>query len=125
VSRSDITVQRNVRTITVSRGGAAPVSVYRQATRTVQIEQSSRGLTGNTGPQGPQGWAPVFGVVANGLARVLQLMDWTGGEGTKPAILSGGLPQYVSATGFTTTIGSAADLGPVDPNALAYVIALG
>jgi hypothetical protein len=241
VSTSEITVQRHLRTVTVSRGGAAPVSVYRQSVRTVQLAQA-RGPAGADGAAGIgsnilygagvpaagdgrdgdtyvdtvlgnyyrknagawslqvnltgyPGWSPVFAVVADGNRAVFQLVDWvtgtgtvnkppilsggnpqylatTGlttniasafdlrgyagwspvfalftdtsvnpsrsvlkladwvsGTGTKPAILSGGNPQYVATTGFTTTLASAVDIrgatGPTDPNALAYVIALG
>jgi hypothetical protein len=61
------------------------------------------------GAQGYAGWAPVFGIVSDGLRRVLQLTDWTGGAGTKPAIGT----QYVGAAGMTNTISFAVDIrGP-------------
>jgi hypothetical protein len=85
------------------------------------------------GDKGDTGWAPTFAVFTDtsvSPARsVLQLTAYVGGTGTAPSILSGGLTQYVGAAGFTTTLASAVDIrgatGPTDPNALAYVIALG
>ncbi|WP_210482787.1 hypothetical protein [Microvirga antarctica] len=72
------------------------------------------GPTGPTGPAGPAGgpagWSPVFAIATDGTRRLLRLADWTGGEGTKPAILSGGSPLYVDAAGFTTVISSAVDI---------------
>ncbi|WP_177225967.1 hypothetical protein, partial [Arsenicibacter rosenii] len=81
--------------------------------------QSSTGLTttiGNAtdfrGPQGYAGWSPVHGSVPNGQNIVLQLLDWTGGTGTKPAITSGGNPLHVSSTGYTTNISLATNFNP-------------
>lgn len=57
------------------------------------------------GPPGAGGWSPVFATVVDGTRRVQQIVDWVGGEGTKPAT---GL--YVGTTGLTATIGSATDI---------------
>ena len=54
---------------------------------------------------GDKGWSPVFAVVTDSARRVLQVADWQGGEGTKPAI---GL--YVGATGLTAVLASAVDI---------------
>lgn len=62
---------------------------------------------------GDPGWSPVFAVVSDGTRRVLQVVDWTGGEGTKPSV---GL--YVGATGLTADIAQAVDIrGPIGPGA--------
>lgn len=58
-----------------------------------------------SGPQGDGGWSPVFATVTDGARRVQQIVDWVGGEGTKPAT---GL--YVGPTGLTATIGDATDI---------------
>ena len=68
------------------------------------------GTGDNTGDggKGDNGWSPVLAVISDGTRRVLQVSDWTGGEGTKPATGS-----YIGATGFVTAIASAIDIrGP-------------
>lgn len=66
------------------------------------------GGKGDIGDKGDKGWSPVFAIIVDGARRVLQVTDWGGGEGTKPA--TGG---YVGATGLTPTIGDAIDIrGP-------------
>lgn len=57
------------------------------------------------GSDGDDGWSPVFAAVADGERRVLQLVDWTGGAGTKPAT---GL--YVGATGMVALVADATDI---------------
>lgn len=54
---------------------------------------------------GTNGWSPVFSVIAGvgSGEKVLQLIDWVGGTGTKPGFIN----QYVSAAGFTTVLASA------------------
>lgn len=52
-----------------------------------------------------QGWSPVYSIVADGARRVLQIINWTGGAGTKPA--SG---SYVGAAGLVTNIADAIDI---------------
>ncbi|MBS7698610.1 hypothetical protein [Chelatococcus sp. YT9] len=74
-------------------------------------DKGDKGDQGNQGIQGTagnKGWSPVFAGVSDGARRVLQVYDWTGGEGTKPATGS-----YVGASGLTNTIGDAVDIrGP-------------
>ena len=48
---------------------------------------------------GNDGWTPVLAVVADGARYVQQVVDWTGGEGTKPAV-----DKYVGAAGLVTLI---------------------
>lgn len=63
------------------------------------------GPPGDEGPAGNDGWSPILAVVADGERRVQQVVDWTGGEGTKPAV---GL--YVGATGLVPLIASGVDI---------------
>lgn len=59
---------------------------------------------------GPKGWSPKYAVINDGTRRVFQLVGYVGGEGTEPTDNVG---QYVSSSGYTATIGSAADIrGP-------------
>jgi len=60
---------------------------------------------GDKGAAGDQGWSPVYAVVSDGERRVLQVSDWTGGAGTKPATGS-----YLGPTGFVASIGAAVDI---------------
>lgn len=65
------------------------------------------------GPAGDDGWTPVLATVADGDRRVQQVIDWTGGAGTKPAV-----GAYVGLSGLTPSIGSATDIrGPVGSGA--------
>lgn len=58
---------------------------------------------------GPAGWSPVFAIVSDGIRRVLQLVDWVGGEDTKPTTTG-----YVGAAGIVADIASAIDIrGPI------------
>jgi len=76
-----------------------------------------RGATGADstvpGPQGDKGWSPVYAIVADGVRRVKQLVDYVGGTGTKPAVPAN---TYVGPTGYTTDISQATDeRGPAGP----------
>lgn len=62
-------------------------------------------FVGADGTDGDNGWTPVVAVVSDGARRVLQVSDWAGGEGTKPATGS-----YVGATGFVANIADAIDI---------------
>ena len=63
------------------------------------------GGTGDPGDDGNDGWSPVFAIASDGARRVLQVDDWVGGEGSKPAT-----GDYVGASGLTSTIGDAVDI---------------
>ena len=67
--------------------------------------QGIQGVAGATGSQGQKGWSPILAVVSDGTRRVLQVSDWTGGVGTKPA--SG---SYIGATGLVVAVGDAIDI---------------
>jgi len=58
-----------------------------------------------TGAKGDKGWSPILAVISDGERRVLQVVDWTGGEGTKPAT---GL--YVGVSGLVSNIASGIDI---------------
>jgi hypothetical protein len=55
--------------------------------------------------RGPQGWAPVVSVVTDDARRVLQITDWTGGEGSKPTVTG-----FIGATGIVATAALAVDI---------------
>ena len=62
------------------------------------------------------GWTPVIAVVEDGNRRVLQVADWDGGTGDKPAT---GL--YVSAAGLVSDIAEAVEIGNVTNNINNYI----
>ncbi len=62
---------------------------------------------------GVNGWTPVLAVVEDGVRRVLQLNDWTGGTGANP----GNVGYYVGPNGLTAPIGNATDLRGVQGEA--------
>ena len=67
-------------------------------------ESDWRGFSG-------MGWTPVLAAVPNGMRRVLQVADWTGGDGDKPAA-----GQYLGSSGFVTAVADAVDFrGPAGP----------
>ena len=68
-----------------------------------------RGPVGGTGIDGTGGWSPEIAIESDSARRVLKVVDWTGGSGTKPDI-----DQYLTASGFGTDIANAIDIrGPV------------
>lgn len=60
---------------------------------------------GDVGATGDKGWSPILAVVSDGVRRVMQVYDWTGGQGTKPATGS-----YIGASGLVAAIGDAVDI---------------
>jgi hypothetical protein len=65
----------------------------------------SAGVPFGKGDQGDDGWAPLLAVATDGTRRVLQVVDWTGGEGTKPTTLG-----YIGATGIVSLIANGVDI---------------
>ena len=60
------------------------------------------------GAYGPQGWSPVLSLQADGARRVFAIVDWTGGQGTKPT-----LTGYMGPAGIVATAAEAVDVrGP-------------
>lgn len=86
------------------------------------------GTSAGTPTPGTNGWSPIYAVVPGngGVGQVLQLIDWTGGTGTKPA--AGGTASYVGTTGLTT-IGNAINIqgaaGAGNNNPPSYVVSSG
>ena len=68
---------------------------------TIRVE----GKLGRDGLDGDKGWAPILAVVTDSARRVLQVIDWTGGVGTKPAT-----GDYIGSAGLVSSIGSAVDI---------------
>ena len=62
------------------------------------------GGSGGSGDPGADGWSPVLAGAIDGERRVLQVIDWVGGEGTKPAT------GYVGTTGLVVDIADAVDV---------------
>lgn len=59
-----------------------------------------------------QPWTPVYGIVLDGNRRVIQLLDWIGGTGTKP----GNINDFVSDNGFVSLANQATNIrGPTGP----------
>ena len=63
------------------------------------------GSTGATGAKGDNGWSPILSVINNGSRRVIQVINWTGGSGTKPTT-----GQYIGASGLVSDISLAVDI---------------
>lgn len=64
--------------------------------------------------KGDRGWVPVLAAVLDGARRVHRVIDWSGGEGAKPAT-----GKYVGATGLVDLIADAIDMrGPEGPEML-------
>lgn len=57
------------------------------------------------GPTGSKGWTPIIANVPDGTRIVQKVIDWTGGQGIKPAI-----NQFITGTGFSTDISLAVDI---------------
>lgn len=60
---------------------------------------------GEAGTPGTNGWSPVLSAEADGERRVLRVIDWTGGSGTKPAA-----GRYVGAGGLVLAAADALDV---------------
>lgn len=68
----------------------------------IGIEKAGpKGLKGDTGDKG---WSPIFASVEDGDRIALQIDDWVGGEGTKPAVGS-----FLGPEGFVADIEDAVD----------------
>lgn len=87
------------------------ISWTRSASTTPPTPQNIKGPPGEQGPTGlagDNGWTPVPAIVNDGERRVIQVIDWAGGSGTKPQM---GL--YVGAAGLVANIADAINiLGP-------------
>lgn len=87
--------------------GTKPATGYISSsglTSTLSAGADIRGSTGATGAAGTKGWSPLIRNVTDSARRVMEIYDWTGGEGTKPGT------GYISSSGLTSTIGDALDM---------------
>lgn len=64
------------------------------------------GITGAAGAAGEKGWSPILAVVTDSARRVLQIVDWTGGAGTKPSTTN----QFIGAVGIVSSAAAAVDI---------------
>jgi hypothetical protein len=72
------------------------------------IPEGEKGDTGDKGDAGNAGWSPVLATISDGARRVHQVIDWTGGEGAKPAT-----GDYIGLTGLVPNIADGIDIrGP-------------
>lgn len=107
ILRTDV----NADPTTLTRDNYTPVGTYGTPKRITGVD----GDNATPSDPGDNGWSPYIGVVADGARRVLFLVDWIGGEGTKPAG-SGGIASYIGPLGLTT-IANATDIrGSVGPS---------
>lgn len=60
----------------------------------------------NAGTAGDDGWTPVLALATDGNRVVQKIVDWVGGQGTKPSVVD----QYVGPTGIVSTPGAAVDV---------------
>jgi hypothetical protein len=89
--------------------GAQPENGYVSPSGLTDISGNATDFRGVMGTIGNKGWSPILAVVEDGARRVLQVTDWTGGEGTKPDT-----GDYVGAAGLVALIGDGVDVrGPV------------
>lgn len=65
----------------------------------------TNGTNGDDGTDGNDAWSPVLANVVDGARRVQRIVDWVGGEGTKPAT-----GVYVGPTGLTNVLADATDM---------------
>lgn len=56
------------------------------------------GPGGTDGTNGNNGWTPVLAGEADGVRTLIKVIDWTGGQGTKPTT-----GMYLGTTGYVTT----------------------
>ena len=59
---------------------------------------ADKGDPGQAGAGGDNGWTPVLAGEADGVRTLIKVVDWTGGEGTKPQT-----GMYLGTTGYVMT----------------------
>lgn len=62
------------------------------------------GAPGRDGDDGEDGWTPLPAVASDSDRRVLEITDWTGGTGTKPAV------GYLGTSGIVSAIADGVDI---------------
>ena len=89
---------------TVTEGVAAATITGTAPSQTLNLVLP-KATDGADGTHGDDGWSPIFATVVDGARRVLQLVDWTGGTGIKPAT-----GAYVGSTGLVALMADATDI---------------
>lgn len=102
--RTDVVADPTVFT----RDNYTPVGTYGTLSK---IESNPSG----TGVDGYNGWSPLFSMEVDGERRILKLVDWFGGTGTKPAG-AGTTTSYVGPTGLTSKALATDFRGPAGPD---------
>ena len=99
---STVAVQR---TSVVATRNDCERTVAVNTTRLAAVANVQRPYTSfvRTGVPGRDGWAPTIAAVPDGARRVLQVLDWIGGQGPKPAT------GYIGAAGIVADIANATD----------------
>jgi microcystin-dependent protein len=94
-------------TTTLTPGDPAEVTLVSLGNNSYQYNFSiPAGEPGSDGTNGTNGWTPVPAIISDGERRVIQIVDWTGGSGTKPSIVN----QFIGATGIVSTVAAAVDI---------------
>jgi microcystin-dependent protein len=94
-------------TTTLTPGDPAVVTLVSLGSNSYQYNFSiPAGEPGSDGTNGTNGWTPVPAIISDGERRVIQIVDWTGGSGTKPSIVN----QFIGATGIVSTAAAAVDI---------------
>ena len=92
--------------------------------RGAQGAKGDTGTAGAKGDDGKTGWTPHMAILPDGNRRVVRIIDWVGGEGTKPAT-----GMYIGLGGLVSDVGDATDVrgaqglagaDGVDPNHKGY-----
>lgn len=86
----------------VPQEAAAVVDPMIEALNIGLVRAGPKGLKGDTGNKG---WTPVLAVANDNARRVQQVIDWVGGEGTKP-----GVGDYIGAAGLEEDIADGVDI---------------
>lgn len=81
-------------------------------TTKIEISVNSR-----QGAQGYQGYSPVFALVSDGVREVVKVVDWTGGQGPKPAI-----NQFVGIGGLVSNIAQAINVKGADDTSKSVIL---
>ncbi len=82
-----------------------PTGIVSSAASAVDV-RGDQGIQGIQGIQGDKGWAPILAAVSDGARRVHQIVDWTGGAGTKPSTTN----QFIGPTGIVGSAAAAVDI---------------
>lgn len=92
----------------ITQPAAEPIDPLIEAFNLTLVPAGPKGLKGDLGNAG---WAPVLGAELDGARAVFVIVDWVGGEGTKPTEIG-----YIGPEGIVATAAEALDVrGTVGP----------